>query len=188
MAHDGGPPLPETTPEPLTPELAPFVAQARARLEQATDGLDHEAAVGFVSVERDSTARRLAVRFAIFGGLEAVVDRVADQVGQRVLDRLEDRLVELGVLALELEADVLAEPDGDVPDDAALSVALKVPDAQPFQLVIHDGVCEVRDRTPGDRPDAVLRAPASTVVSMIFGRIGEEPSPPRRSKQQSSPA
>jgi hypothetical protein len=38
-------PLAETTPDPLPAELAPFVAQARARLEQATDGLDHEAAV-----------------------------------------------------------------------------------------------------------------------------------------------
>jgi hypothetical protein len=45
MAHDGGTPLPETTPDPLTPELAPFVALARARFEQATDGLDHDAAV-----------------------------------------------------------------------------------------------------------------------------------------------
>jgi hypothetical protein len=45
MAHDGGIPLPESIPDPLTPELAPFVAQARARFEQATDGLDHDAAV-----------------------------------------------------------------------------------------------------------------------------------------------
>ncbi len=50
MADDGGPSLqdaalPDATPDPLTPELAPFVAQARARLEAATDGLDHEAAV-----------------------------------------------------------------------------------------------------------------------------------------------
>jgi hypothetical protein len=45
MAHDGGPDLTETTPDPLTPELAPFVVQARADLEQATDGLDHDAAV-----------------------------------------------------------------------------------------------------------------------------------------------
>jgi hypothetical protein len=37
--------LPDAAPDPLTPELAPFVAQARARLEAATDGLDHEAAV-----------------------------------------------------------------------------------------------------------------------------------------------
>ena len=45
MAHDGGPQLPATTPDPLTPELAPFVVQARAHLEQATDGLDHDATV-----------------------------------------------------------------------------------------------------------------------------------------------
>jgi hypothetical protein len=45
MPHDGGPLLPVPTPDPLTPELAPFVVQARAHLEQATDGLDHEAAV-----------------------------------------------------------------------------------------------------------------------------------------------
>jgi hypothetical protein len=45
MDQDGGVPLPEFSPDPLTPELAPFVAQARARFEQATDGLDHDAAV-----------------------------------------------------------------------------------------------------------------------------------------------
>jgi hypothetical protein len=45
MARDGVDPLPENMPEPLTPELAPFVALARARFEEATDGLDHEAAV-----------------------------------------------------------------------------------------------------------------------------------------------
>jgi hypothetical protein len=50
MADDGGSSLgdatvPDPTPDPLTPELAPFVAQARARLEAATDGLDDEAAV-----------------------------------------------------------------------------------------------------------------------------------------------
>ena len=37
--------LSESTPEPLSAELAPFVAQARARLAQATRGLDDEAAV-----------------------------------------------------------------------------------------------------------------------------------------------
>jgi hypothetical protein len=45
MDHDGGVPLPEISPDPLTPELAPFVAQARARFEQATDGLDRDAAI-----------------------------------------------------------------------------------------------------------------------------------------------
>jgi hypothetical protein len=37
--------VPEATIDPLTPELAPFVALARAGLEAATDGLDHDAAV-----------------------------------------------------------------------------------------------------------------------------------------------
>jgi hypothetical protein len=37
--------LSDTTPDPLPAELAPFVAQAQMRLEQATDGLDHAAAV-----------------------------------------------------------------------------------------------------------------------------------------------
>ena len=37
--------MPEATIDPLTPELAPFVARARADLERATDGLDHDAAV-----------------------------------------------------------------------------------------------------------------------------------------------
>jgi hypothetical protein len=36
----GGTPLDETTPDPLPAELAPFVAQARARLEQATDAIE----------------------------------------------------------------------------------------------------------------------------------------------------
>jgi hypothetical protein len=45
MAPDGGIPLPEPTPDELTPEMAPFVAQAQARVTRAIDGLDHDAAV-----------------------------------------------------------------------------------------------------------------------------------------------
>ena len=44
MARDRGP-APQSTPDPLTPELAPFVALARARLERDTSGLDHDATV-----------------------------------------------------------------------------------------------------------------------------------------------
>ena len=50
--------------------------------------------------------------------LDAVVAGVADQVGQRVLDRLEDRLVELGVLALHVDADLLAARVRQVAHDA----------------------------------------------------------------------
>ena len=45
MVGDGGALAGEGTIDPLTPELAPFVALARADFERATDGLDHEAAV-----------------------------------------------------------------------------------------------------------------------------------------------
>lgn len=45
MAHDGVADPQVPGPDPLSPELAPFVAQARADLARATDGLDHEAAV-----------------------------------------------------------------------------------------------------------------------------------------------
>jgi hypothetical protein len=45
MVRDSGALVPEATIDPLTPELAPFVALARADLERATDGLDHDDAV-----------------------------------------------------------------------------------------------------------------------------------------------
>jgi hypothetical protein len=37
---------------------------------------------------------------------------------------------------------------------------------------VHDGTSEMRPRQPTDRPDAVLRAPASTMMRMLMGRIG----------------
>jgi hypothetical protein len=56
-------PLAETTPDPLPAELAPFMAQARARLEQATDGLDHEAAVEHL----EATVARAAMEASRLG-------------------------------------------------------------------------------------------------------------------------
>ena len=43
------------------------------------------------------------------GALEAVVERVADEVHERVAERVDDGAVELGVLADELQLDLLAE-------------------------------------------------------------------------------
>lgn len=89
MAPDGGP-LPETTPDPLTPELAPFVALARARVEQAIDGLDHDAAVEHLEsavAQAAVQASRLGISFPVpepadalaFGdGSVVLVQRVAD--------------------------------------------------------------------------------------------------------------
>ncbi|HEX6421317.1 MAG TPA: hypothetical protein VFZ77_22640 [Acidimicrobiales bacterium] len=74
-AHDGGPPLPETNPDPLSPELAPFVAQAMARLEMATDGLDHDAAVAHLEAavaQAAVQASRLGLSFATEQPADAV--------------------------------------------------------------------------------------------------------------------
>src|SRR3954449_10962371 len=55
---------------------------------------------------------------AVLRRLEAVVERVADEVDERVAERLDDRAVELGVLADELELDVLVELARQVADEA----------------------------------------------------------------------
>ncbi|HZA00438.1 MAG TPA: hypothetical protein VE575_16885 [Acidimicrobiales bacterium] len=58
--------LSETTPDQLPPELAPFVAQARARLEQATAELDPDATIDHLkaTVERAAVeASRLGLSF-----------------------------------------------------------------------------------------------------------------------------
>jgi uncharacterized protein (TIGR03083 family) len=60
----------------------------------------------------------------------------------------------------------------DVSRDTNICVAFKLPGARPYLIHIHDGVAEFRDRRPGDRPDAVMRGPASTTAQMFYGRIG----------------
>ena len=52
------------------------------------------------------------------GRLEAVVERVADEVHERVAERVDDGAVELGVLADELELDLLVELGREVAHEA----------------------------------------------------------------------
>jgi uncharacterized protein (TIGR03083 family) len=56
--------------------------------------------------------------------------------------------------------------------DTGICVAVLIPQAHPYLIHIHDGVAEVRGRRPNDRPDAVLRLPASTMTQMLYQRIG----------------
>jgi hypothetical protein len=60
----------------------------------------------------------------------------------------------------------------DTPADVNLCVAVQVPDARPFVMHVHGGVAEMRLRRSWDRPDAVLRGPATTVVQLFYQRFG----------------
>ncbi len=60
----------------------------------------------------------LACGLAHLRRLDAVIERVADRMRQRILDGFEQALVELGVLALDLQAHAAAERLREVAHDA----------------------------------------------------------------------
>jgi hypothetical protein len=60
----------------------------------------------------------------------------------------------------------------EVSADTDVCVALQIPEARPYVIHIHDGTAEMRERRPDDRPDAVLRLPASTLTQLLYQRIG----------------
>jgi uncharacterized protein (TIGR03083 family) len=53
-----------------------------------------------------------------------------------------------------------------------ICVALQIPDAHPYVMHVHNGILEVRARRASDRPDAVLKGPASTMIRLFLHRIG----------------
>ena len=53
-----------------------------------------------------------------------------------------------------------------------ICVALQIPDARPYVIHVHDGIAEARALRAVDRPDAVLKAPASTMIRLLLRRIG----------------
>jgi hypothetical protein len=53
-----------------------------------------------------------------------------------------------------------------------ICVGFEIPTAPRFIIHVHDGTAEIREYRPIDRPDATFRAPASTVLKMLYGRIG----------------
>jgi hypothetical protein len=58
--------LAENTPDPIAPELAPFVAHAQANLEQATEGLETDEAIAHLEAtvaRAEVEASRLGFRF-----------------------------------------------------------------------------------------------------------------------------
>ena len=59
-----------------------------------------------------------------------------------------------------------------VSPDTDVCVAVTLSGARPYLMHIHNGAVEVRERRPNDRPDAVLRLPASTLAQVLYQRIG----------------
>lgn len=53
-----------------------------------------------------------------------------------------------------------------------ICAAIVIPEARPYLIHIHDGVGEIRGSAPNDRPDAILRLPASTLTQLLYQRIG----------------
>jgi hypothetical protein len=60
----------------------------------------------------------------------------------------------------------------DVPRATNICVELHIPDARPYVVHVHDGIAEFRERQQADRPDAVLKSPASTATRLFYQRVG----------------
>jgi hypothetical protein len=60
-----------------------------------------------------------------------------------------------------------------IPPGTDICAAIKTPGARPYLVHIHDGIGELRARRHNDRPDAVLRMPASTLTLLLYQRIGQ---------------
>ena len=79
--------------------------------------LDHDAIASMHRVERDGAFGRLAGRHADLRQFDAVVGRIADDVNQRIAELVDHSLVELGVFAVNHEADFFIVRAADVAYD-----------------------------------------------------------------------
>lgn len=85
-------PLTESTPDPVPPELAPFVARAQERLEQATEGLDPDETIAHLEAavaRAEAEASRLGFRFPS-PELTAEAPNLGDDSSVVVIQRLTD--------------------------------------------------------------------------------------------------
>ncbi|WP_310785348.1 maleylpyruvate isomerase N-terminal domain-containing protein [Mycobacterium sp. Z3061] len=60
----------------------------------------------------------------------------------------------------------------ETPPSTDVCAALEVSGARPYLMHIKADTVQVRERRSADRPDAVLRTPASTLTQLLYQRIG----------------
>lgn len=53
-----------------------------------------------------------------------------------------------------------------------ICVVMQTPGGRPYLTHVHHGTVEARPRRSDDRPDAVLRLPASTLTQLLYQRVG----------------
>jgi hypothetical protein len=60
----------------------------------------------------------------------------------------------------------------DISAATDICVALEIHGARPYLIRIHGGRAEIRERREQDRPDAVLKGPASLFMQLLYQRTG----------------
>ena len=78
--------------------------------------LDDDVAAFMIGVQRDAPGLRLAGGAALLRRLQPMVAGIAHHMGERILDQLQHLPVELGLGALHVEVDLLAEFQREVAD------------------------------------------------------------------------
>ena len=79
--------------------------------------LDHHVIAAVKCVEGDRSLARFSGRLANVGQFDAVIGRIADHVDQRIAQLVDHPLVQLGLLAVDDQADLLPVGPRDVADD-----------------------------------------------------------------------
>ena len=145
--------------------LDPLGAQAGA----VVGDLDQDVPALVAGAEPDGALLGLAARTPGGRHLQAVIGGIADHVGQRILDQLEHLAVELGLGAVHLQLDRLAELGRQVAHDPR---QLLPGDADLLHARLHDAFLQLGGdvREPLQRPlELGILVPAHDLEQLIAG-------------------
>lgn len=147
------------------PVLAEQLQAVAAELDTACDTLTDDSVIPFhtfASVSGTAFQTYWLGELLLHGEDIARTARIPWEIRERDMLLVVRGLMEVG--HAYLRADVSPETD--------VCVAFTLRNARPYLIHIHDGIAEYRERRPSDRPDAVMRGPASAMAQVFYGRIG----------------